>query len=256
MNEQDMYNQRMLHMMQQMPQHGEEGYNDVVAQVDFKMSEHPNPKKARRKNIKNAIKALQPMKRSWFSPRRYWFGGKFAISKPYQCVVDGTNCMNADYGDLFDQYFRDPQTMQLKPFKAWSGVIPGTGRQLQGTYCPQHMMLYHKLMEWIELEEAEADPNFFQRMAKKGVAFVPVKRQAKSEPENPLIVKWTPVFIEAQKDGIQIVHYTNPITGENDITMLVFDNRTLASTAPTGTVLKSMDMAQYHQVIEQMGKQQ
>ena len=46
-------------------------------------------------------------------------------------------------------------------------------------------------------------------------------------------VKWTPVFIEAQKDGIQIVHYTNPITGENDITMLVFDNRTLAATAPT-----------------------
>ena len=82
MNEQDLYNQRMLQMMQQMPQHGEEGYNDVVAQVDFKMSDHPNPKKARRKNIKNAIKALQPMKRSFLSPRRYWFGGKYAVSKP------------------------------------------------------------------------------------------------------------------------------------------------------------------------------
>ena len=28
---------------------GEFGYNEVVAQVDFRLSEHPNPKKARRK---------------------------------------------------------------------------------------------------------------------------------------------------------------------------------------------------------------
>ena len=54
---------------------------------------------------------------------------EYAVSKPYQCVVDGTNCMNADYGDLFDQYFRDPHTMQLKPFKAWSGI-----RVLEGNY--------------------------------------------------------------------------------------------------------------------------
>jgi hypothetical protein len=38
--------------------------------------------------------------------------------------------------------------------------------------------------------------------------------------------------------------------------MIVFDNRVLQATAPTGTVLKNMDMANYHQVIEQMGKQQ
>ena len=33
----------------------ENGYNDVVSQVDFRLSDHPNPLKARRKNIKNAI---------------------------------------------------------------------------------------------------------------------------------------------------------------------------------------------------------
>jgi hypothetical protein len=164
--------------------------------------------------------------------------------------------MNADYGDLFDQYFRDPHTMQIRPFVPWSGVLPGKGRQMTGTYCPQHMMLYHKLMEWIEQEESETDPGFFSRMAKRGVAFVPIKRQENKEPEHPLIVKWTPVFLEAQKDGIQIIHINNPETGENDVTFLVFDNRKLQHTAPTGTVLKSMDMAKYHQVVEEMAKQQ
>ena len=87
------------------------------------------------------------------------------------------------------------------------------------------MMLYHNLMEWIEQEDQE-DPGFFTKMAKKGVAFVPIMR-ADEQPEHPLIVKWTPIFQEALKDGIQIVHYKNPITKENDITMLVFDNRQL-----------------------------
>jgi len=62
--------------------------------------------------------------------------------------------------------------------------------------------------------------------------------------------------MEAQKDGIPIVHYRNPITGDNDITMLVFDNRVLQATMPSDNTLSStMDMAKYHQVVEQMGKQ-
>ena len=247
MNENDFKEQRLLQMMAQMPQHGNDEYDEVIATVDFKLSEHPNPDKARRKNIKNAIKALKPMKRKFF------FG--YRRFKPHECVVDGTNCANSDYGDLFDQYFRDPHTLQVTPFKPWTGVLPGKGRQLNGTYCPQHMMLYHKLMEWLEVEEAKADPNFFERMAKKGVAFIPVKRGPPKE-EHPLIVKWTPAFIEAQKDGLPIVHYTNPITGENDITMIVFDNRVLQTTAPTGTTLKSMDMARYYEVINEMEKRE
>lgn len=241
-------------MMGQMPQHTGEEYDDMVATVDFSLSENPNPKKQRRENIKNAIKALKPTKRSFFSPKRYWFGGKFAYVKPFQCAVDGMNCTNCDYGDLFDQYFRDPYTMQVKAFKAWSGVLPNRGRHLDSTLCPQHMTLYHNLMGWLEQEESEANPNIFARLAKRGVAFVPIKRNKDDTEEHPLIVKWTPVFIEAQKDGIQIQHYTNPVTGENDITILIFDNRMLQVTAPTGTKLGSMDMAQYHQVIEEMGQ--
>ena len=114
-------------------------------------------------------------------------------------------------------------------------------------------MLYHKLMEWLEQEDEE-DPGFFSRMAKKGVAFVPIVRQPKIE-EHPLIVKWTPVFREAMKDGIQIVHYTNPVTHDNDITMLVFDNRVLQNTAPRGNSMKTMDMAEYYKIIEQMNEE-
>jgi len=245
----------MINMMGQTPQYADEtGYDDVIATVDFTVSEHPNPKKARRQNIKQAIKLLKPTKRAFFSPRRYWFGGKYAYVKPFQCAIDGTNCTNADYGDLFDQYFRDPYTMKISPFHAWTGGIVGRGRKLPSTLCPQHMMLYHKLIGWMEQDDAESDPGIFSRLAKRGVALVPIKRHKEETQEHPLIVKWTPIFIEAQKDNIQIIHYKNPITGENDITMLVFDNRVLQASAPTGTKLSSMDMAQYHQVIEQMGK--
>ena len=107
--------------------------------------------------------------------RPLWFFG-YRRNKGHQCVCDGTNCTGADYGDLFDQYHRDPYTMQVKPFKPWTGVLPGKGKQLEGTYCPQHLMLYHNLMEWLEQEEAEADPGFFSRMAKRGIAFVPIKQ--------------------------------------------------------------------------------
>ena len=241
--------ERMINMMGQTPQYNSEsGYDDVVATVDFSLSEHPNPKKARRKNIKNAIKLLKPTKRSFFSPRRYWFGGKFAYNRPFQCAVDGTNCTNADYGDLFDEYFRDPYTAQVAPFRAWTGGISGKGRKLNSTLCPQHMMLYHKLMGWIEQEDAEADPGIFSKLAKRGVAFVPIKRHKDTTPEHPLITKWSPVFAEAQKDGISVVHYKNPMTGENDVTMLVFDMRLLKVTTPTGTKLNPTDAPKYDQV--------
>jgi hypothetical protein len=230
----------------------EGGYNDVVTQVDFRLSDHPNPRKARKKNIKAAMKALKPNQRFVLTPKR-WTRGKFRHTKSNECVIDGIDCEHADYGDLFDQYFVDPHTLKLRPFKPTSGVLPLRGRGLNGTYCPQHMMLYHNLIEWIEQEEEE-DTGFFTRMAKKGVAFVPIIRPPEV-PEHPVIVKWTPYIQEMLRDGIQIVHYKNPVTGENDITMLVFDNRVLAQTAPRPNTMSTMDMGEYYKVLEQMQAQ-
>ena len=81
-------------------------------------------------------------------------------------------------------------------------------------------------MQWIDQEAAENDKGFFKRMKKKGVSFIPVRREEKQQTD-PLMMKWEQAFIEAQKDGLPILHYRNPITGENDLTMIVFDNRLL-----------------------------
>ena len=93
-------------------------------------------------------------------------------------------------------------------------------------------------------------------MKKKGVKFVPIKKSPKKE-EAPLIVKWTPAFIEAQRAGLPIIHYKNPITGENDITMIVFDNRLLANTMPQNTTLGSnMSVDKYYQMVEKAAKEE
>ena len=76
-------------------------------------------------------------------------------------------------------------------------------------------------------------------MKKKGVAFVPVIKKKSTTPTHPLIEKWTPVFEEARKDGIQIQHYQNPETGENDLTFLIFDNRLLKVKKAQGTSLEN-----------------
>jgi hypothetical protein len=112
------------------------------------------------------------------------------------------------------------------------------------------------LQEWIEQEESENERGFFKAMKKKGVSFVPIKKSPKKQ-ESPLIVKWTPAFIEAQRDGLPIIHYKNPMTGENDITMIVFDNRLLANTMPQNTTLGSnMSVDQYYKMIEQAAQQE
>ena len=81
--------------MRQMPQYQDGTYDDVAVQIDFNLSEHPNPVKQENQNIKRAIKALRPMKRPFWSPRKYWIGGKYMHTKAHQCVIDGANCMGA-----------------------------------------------------------------------------------------------------------------------------------------------------------------
>ena len=68
------------------------------------------------------------------------------------------------------------------------------------------MQLYHLLMQWIDQEAAENDKGFFKRMKKKGVSFIPVRREEKQQTD-PLMMKWEQAFIEAQKDGLPILHY-------------------------------------------------
>ena len=104
--------ERMKDLVGNLPQNRNVDWDNVVPVIDFQFSDHPDPVKARRKNIKRAMKTLKPVKR---------FTGLFGYkynSKPFQCVVSGVDCRNMDYGDLFDQYFRDhsdPSTDSVSP---------------------------------------------------------------------------------------------------------------------------------------------
>lgn len=241
---------RMKELMSQLPQNRGMDWDAVMPVIEFTFSTHPDPVKARKQNIKKAMKTLRPVKR--FTG---FFGYKFA-NAPFRCVITGVDCRNMDYGDLFNQYFRDPSNMQPRPFRPWTGVIEGKGRQLNGTYCPQAMQLYHLLQEWLEQQSQEDERGFFKAMKKKGVKFVPIKKGPKKE-EHPLIVKWTPAFIEAQRDGLPVIHYKNPVTGENDITMIVFDNRVLANTMPQNTSLGSnMSVNKYYEMLEKSAQEE
>ena len=234
---------RLLELMNNMPQQTQEGvdYDAVVPVVEFAFSDHPDPDKARKKNIKASIKALKPIKRWYTLPGTGFFspGLRYRYTQPHQCAIDGSDCRHQDYGDLWDEYMVDKNTGNINPVRPWSGVLYGRGNQLPSTLCPQHLQLYHLLLQWIQQEEHEHDKGFFKRMKKKGVAFVPVVKKKSNVPEHPLIVKWTPVFEEAKKDGVQVIHYSDPITKENKLTMLIFDNEVLKWKKARGTTLET-----------------
>ena len=106
-----------------------------------------------------------------------------------------------------------------------------------------------------EQQSQEDELRILQSYEEEGVKFVPIKKSPKKE-EHPLIVKWTPAFIEAQRDGLPVIHYKNPVTGENDITMIVFDNRVLANTMPQNTSLGSnMSVNKYYEMLEKSAQE-
>ena len=78
-----------------------------VPKVNFYPSRHPNPNKARKKDIKQAYKLLTPTKRSIFNPFRLFFGRKYRYNKQsHVCVVDGCDCANLiQYDNLYAKIF-------------------------------------------------------------------------------------------------------------------------------------------------------
>ena len=71
-----------------------------------------------------------------------------------------------------------------------------------------------------------------KELVKKGVSTVaiPIAIVKKKDNTPELLKKYEPFFEELQKDskvqnGINILHYKNPETGINDVTMIVFDLR-------------------------------
>jgi len=222
--------------------------NIEVPKVNFYPSRHPDPRKARRQDIKQAYRLLRPTKRSILDPRR-WAWSNYRYNKDTAvCVVDGCNVMELIQHDnlyaritdeetgksLWELYWQNPITGEPEAFIAREGVT--SGRKMRGTYCPEHLHLYHLLCKWEAEEEKEAElrPNRFRDKVRKGVSIVSVPVAAiaptSTAPPHPLITKYEPFFADISADarkskGISMQHYTNPVTGDNDITTITFDMR-------------------------------
>ena len=124
-------------------------------------------------------------------------------------------------------FWQNPVTGQPEAFVAQDKVT--SGRKLRGTYCPEHMHLFHLLVKW-EAEEdkqSEMNPSRLRDKVKRGVSIVtvPISAVKKNDPTPAMLQKYEPFFAAGKTKGINLLHYTNPVTGQNDITMVVFDLR-------------------------------
>ena len=223
------------------------GANLQVPKVNFYPSRHADPNKARRRDIRQAYNLLTPTKRSIFNPVRLFLGRKYRYDKQaHVCVIDGCDCaalIQVDnlYNKIHDEdtgtrlcelYWQNPVTGQPEAFVAKDRVT--SGRKMRGTYCPEHLHLYHLLCKW-EAEEdkvSESNPRRLRDRMKKGVSMVtvPVAAVTKKDPTPTFLQKYDPFFAELEKDakktkGITISHYENPATGLNDLTTITFDLR-------------------------------
>jgi len=221
--------------------------NIEVPKVNFYPSRHPDPRKGRKQDIRQARKLLRPTKRSLFNPLRWIWGHKYRYNRQSNlCVIDGCNCEELIKYDnlyskicdeesgksLWEMYWRNPVTQTPEAFVAREQVT--NGRKMKGTYCPEHLHLYHLLCKW----ESEADKDHnktrtgMKEMVKKGVSTVavPISIVKKKDNTPEFLKKYEPFFVELEKDsksqpGINLLHYKNPETGINDVTMIVFDLR-------------------------------
>jgi len=213
-----------------------------IPKVNFYPSNHGNPKKARRSDIRQAYKLLSPTRRSIFSPRRYWFGGKYQfVGDATRCCIEGCDVdeliqaagnvyemiKDEESGkSLWELYFKDPVTGNPQAFQARERVTGG--RILRATYCPEHLHLYHLLTKWerAEQEEEGGSTSSLKSRLNKGVSMVtvPVAGLAGRDNTPPLLSVYQPFFEMLKKDNIPVVRLKNAL-GENEQTIVIFDMR-------------------------------
>ena len=232
---------------QQSMQQMAEKKNIEVPKVNFYPSRHPDPRKARKQDIKQARRLLKPTKRPFWNPLRWIWGLKYRYNRnAAQCVIEGCDCEELIKYDnlyakicdeetgrsLWELYWHNPVTGEPEAFVARENITDG--RKMKGTYCPEHLHLYHLLCKWEAEEEKERNKTKggMKELVKKGVSTVavPVSIIKKKDNTPEFLNKYEPFFIELEKDsktqvGINILHYKNPATGLNDVTMIVFDLR-------------------------------
>ena len=239
-----------------------------VPQVNFYPSRHANPTKARRQDIKQAYRLLKPTKRGVLSPSRWFFGGKYRYNtNTMRCCIDGCDVENLIRlaGNIYDQivddetgkslwdlYFHNSVTGEPQAFVAREGVT--SGRKLRGTYCPEHLHLYHMLTKWEREEETEqeAKGGTLKAKLKKGVSVVAVPIQTIKKKDNtpPQLQNYQPFFKMLERDNVPIMHMTNAATGANDITLIIFDMRQFQGGQNNRLLYEALAMNQMQQQMQ------
>jgi len=224
-----------------------------IPKVNFYPSNHGNPKKARRADIRKAYNLLAPTKRSILSPRRYWFGGKYAfVGDATRCCVDGCDIdellraagnvyemiVDEESGkNLYEEYFKDPITGSPQAFQARERVTGG--RILRATYCPEHLHLYHLLTKWerAEQEEEGGSTSSLKTKLNKGVSMVtvPVAGFAMRDNTPALLSTYEPFFNMMKQDNIPVVRIKDAM-GQDKMVIPIFDMAQFQSGSNTRTV--------------------
>jgi hypothetical protein len=239
-----------------------------VPQVNFYPSRHSNPIKARRKDIKQAYRLLKPTKRHIASPRRWWFGGQYRYNtNTMRCCIDGCDVENLIRlaGNIYEQisdeevgkslwqlYWHNPVTNEPQGFVAKESVT--SGRNMRGTYCPEHMHLYHMLTKWEHEEEAEQESKVgtLKAKLKKGVSIVviPISTIKKQDNTPPQLSQYEPFFAMLERDNIPIVRMNNAATGSNEITMIIFDMKQFQGGQNNRLLYEALAMNQMQQQMQ------
>jgi len=211
-----------------------------IPKVNFYPSNHGNPTKARKADIRQAYKLLAPTKRSLFHPRRWWFGGKYAfVGDATRCCIDGCDIdellraagnvyemiTDEETGKtLWEEYFKDPLTGSPQAFQARERVTGG--RILRATYCPEHLHLYHLLCKWerAEQDEESGSTSSLKSRLNKGVSIVtvPVVGLAMKDNTPPQLAPYEPFFNMLKQDNIPVVRIKDAMKQDRQV-IVIFD---------------------------------
>lgn len=215
--------------------------DQMIPTVEINLkTNHKNPAKARKKNIKMLRKALRPPNYNLglFKVYRY--------NAPHECACCGVDVRRFLEGDnayshivddrtglsLADIYWFNEDTGQAqKPHARTHG---DHGDQMNSTLCPAHLHIYHTLKCMVE--EQEMAQEGFGKVVAKGTRFLRVPgltgkaQKNRSTPES--LMKYEPFFRMVQQDaqyskGVVMTQHPNPMTGIADLVSITFDLRAL-----------------------------
>jgi hypothetical protein len=213
----------------------------MIPTVEIRLkTNHKNPAKARKKNIKMLRKALRPPNYNLglFKVYRY--------NAAHECACCGVDVRRFLEGDNAYSHITDERTGLSLSDIYWFNEDTGNankpharthgdhGDEMNSTLCPAHLHIYHTLRCLVE--EHELATEGFGKKVAKGTRFLRVPgfsgRRGKNRSTPESLLKYEPFFVMVQQDaqyskGVTMTQHPNPITGIADLVTITFDLRAI-----------------------------